>query len=94
MKKLITVITVLMSITSFGQSIDSVKTNIVDTGKGGIYVTTTDTSAIQIMKNTYLMDRYTVDVGNEYKFSFPKVSNARIVTNLIGGNIQYTTNGE
>ncbi len=68
------------------------KTSVVDVNKldtAYIHVYTNDTSAITIMKNTYLMDRYTVTDGI-YKFYFPKKSSARIMTNLEGGHIKYS----
>ena len=108
MKNLITIIIVFMSMTSFGQDIKFdiyrnmdnepmfvPKTKVVDINKldtAYIHVYTNDTSAIQIMKNTYLMDHYTVGDGNVYKFYFPKKSSARIMTNLEGGNIKYVVN--
>lgn len=93
-----------MSITAFGQDIKfdifrdmSIKadtipyTKLIDFDKPDtcyIHVITNDKGAIEIMKNTYLMDHYEIN-GSTYKFYFPKKSSARIMTNLEGGKITY-----
>jgi hypothetical protein len=53
-----------------------------------IHVITNDKKAIELMKNTYLMDHYVIN-GSRYKFYFPIKSSGRIITNLEGGGIDY-----
>lgn len=104
MKLFLTAVISLISLVSVGQSdikfdimikslyiVDGTYTTLVDYDKPDtcyIHVITNDTTAINVLKNTYLLDRYEVK-GSRYTFFFPKKSSARILTNLAGAKVPF-----
>ena len=104
MKTLTTIILTILTTLVFGQGdikfdiimktipSDPIFTKVVDYDKPDtcyIHVITNDTSAIEVLKSTYLLDRYEVK-GPRYTFYFPKKSSARIMTNLEGAKVRYS----
>ena len=105
MKKILTILMISVSGLIFAQAetkfdlfmrptdmIEDSYTNVIGYDKPDtcyIHVITNDFVTIETMKNTYLLDSYSVK-GNKYTFHFPKKSEARIITNLSGAKVNFT----